>query len=135
MRRGRECHLAFVVCEKGRDKRYMKEILLRFVAGGTVVSVFALLGDVLKPKSFAGLFGAAPSVAIATLALTVSKQGKEYASVEARSMLFGAVAFFFYALLVSRLLIRGQLPVLSVTALSMTLWFSCAFGCWYAVLR
>ncbi len=113
----------------------MQEILLRVMAGGAVVSGFALLGDALKPKSFAGLFGAAPSVAIATLILTVSTQGKEYASVEARSMLFGAVAFFVYALFVSRLLIRGRLPVLSVTALSMLVWFGCAFGCWYAVLR
>jgi uncharacterized membrane protein (GlpM family) len=113
----------------------MKEILLRFVVGGALVSVFALLGDVLKPKSFAGLFGAAPSVAIATVVLTVSEQGKEYASVEARSMLFGALAFFVYALSVSRLLINGRLPVLPVTLLSMLLWFGCAFGCWYAVLR
>jgi hypothetical protein len=89
----------------------------------------------LKPKSFAGLFGAAPSVAIATLALTVSKQGKEYASMEARSMLLGAVAFFFYSFLVSRLLIRGKHPVLPITAASMMLWFGCAFGCWYALLR
>jgi hypothetical protein len=32
---------------------------LRFIVGGTVVSVFALVGDLLKPKSLAGLFGAA----------------------------------------------------------------------------
>jgi hypothetical protein len=38
----------------------MIQILIRFLVGGAVVSVFALIGDVLKPKSFAGLFGAAP---------------------------------------------------------------------------
>ena len=38
------------------------EFLLRFLAGELAVSIFALLGDVLRPKSFAGLFGAAPSV-------------------------------------------------------------------------
>jgi cbb3-type cytochrome oxidase subunit 1 len=113
----------------------MKEIIVRFVVGGVVVSGFALLADLLKPKSFAGLFGAAPSVALATLALTVAKQGKEYASVEARSMLIGAIAFFVYALVVSRLLIRRKLPVIPVTGISMTVWFACAFGCWYAVLR
>jgi hypothetical protein len=31
----------------------MIQILIRFVVGGTAVSVFALVGDVLKPKSFA----------------------------------------------------------------------------------
>ncbi len=45
----------------------MKEILLRFVIGGIVVSTFAILADLFKPKSFPiGLFGAAPSVALAT---------------------------------------------------------------------
>jgi hypothetical protein len=42
---------------------------LRFFIGGLAVSFFALLSDVLRPKSFAGLFGAAPSVALGTLDL------------------------------------------------------------------
>jgi len=54
---------------------------------------------------------------------------------EARSMLIGAVAFFFYAGFVSWLLIRRKLPVFSVTTLSISLWFICAFGLWYGVLR
>lgn len=110
------------------------EILLRVVAGGVVVSAFALLGDLLKPKSFAGLFGAAPSVALATLVLTVMKEGKGYVSIEARSMLLGALAFFLYACVVSRLLIRRHMPVLLTTSLAMPVWFVCAFGLWYAVL-
>jgi hypothetical protein len=54
----------------------MKDLILRFVIGGAVVSAFAALGDVLKPKSLAGLFGAAPSIALATLGLTISANGK-----------------------------------------------------------
>ena len=72
---------------------HVKDILVRVIIGGAVVSVFALLGELLKPKSFAGLFGAAPSVSLATLALTVAKEGKAYASLEARSMLLGSIAF------------------------------------------
>jgi len=113
----------------------MNEIALRVIVGGVVVSAFALLGDLLKPKSFAGLFGAAPSVALATVFLTAAKNGQEFARIEARSMILGAVAFFVYASVVSRLLIRRKLPVLSVTSLSMTLWFVCAFGLWFALLR
>ena len=45
----------------------MLEYGLRFLAGGIAVSAFAALGDTLHPKSFAGLFGAAPSIAFATL--------------------------------------------------------------------
>jgi len=113
----------------------VKEITLRVIVGGVVVSVFALLGDLLKPKSFAGLFGAAPSVALATLVLTVMKDGKGYASIEARSMILGAVAFFPYACVVSRVLIRRQWPVLSSASAALVLWFGCALGLWYAVVR
>lgn len=34
----------------------MSELIVRFVLGSVVVSFFAMLGDVLRPKSFAGLF-------------------------------------------------------------------------------
>ena len=53
------------------------QILVRWVVGGLVVSVFALFGTVLEPKSFAGVFGGAPSVAIATLVLTLTTKGKD----------------------------------------------------------
>ena len=87
----------------------MKDLILRFVIGGTVVSAFAALGDVLKPKSFAGLFGAAPSIALATLGLTISANGKMYAATETRSMIAGALVFFLYAYLCSWLMLRGRL--------------------------
>jgi Protein of unknown function (DUF3147) len=67
--------------------------MIRFVVGGFVVSAFSLISDLLKPKTFAGLFGAVPSVALASLALTVFKMGKHTAAIEARSMLIGGVAF------------------------------------------
>ena len=108
---------------------------MRILVGGVVVSGFSFLGGLLRPRTFAGLFAAAPSVALATLVLTVAKDGKEYASIEARSMLIGAIGFFLYAGFVSWLLIRRKLPVFSVTTLSISLWFICAFGLWYGVLR
>src|SRR5208283_2188450 len=43
----------------------MLDYVLRFLAGGIAVSAFAALGDALRPKTFAGLFGAAPSIALA----------------------------------------------------------------------
>jgi hypothetical protein len=112
----------------------VQEILLRIVIGGAVVSVFAILADVFKPKSFAGLFGAAPSIALATVALTVWEHGRAYASTEARSMILGAAAFLVYASVVSTLLIRKKWPVLPVTSLALLLWLGCALGLWYGVL-
>lgn len=75
----------------------MPQLIIRFLVGGLIVSLFALLADLLHPKGFAGLFAAAPSVALATLALTVSAEGVGYAAVEARSMVAGEVAFAAYA--------------------------------------
>jgi hypothetical protein len=75
----------------------LAQLGLRFLIGGAVVSFFAVLGEIFRPKSFAGLFGAAPSIALATLGLTIAHDGKAYAAIEARSMIFGAIAFFCYA--------------------------------------
>ena len=83
----------------------MSQTLVRFIIGGAIVSAFAIIGDVLKPKRFAGLFGAAPSVALATLALTVMSDGTSYAATEGRSMMACAIAFFVYASLVSHIMI------------------------------
>jgi hypothetical protein len=35
----------------------MKELIVRFLIGGVIVSSFAALGEVFRPKSFGGLFG------------------------------------------------------------------------------
>jgi hypothetical protein len=59
----------------------MTEYVIRFLVGGAVVSV---LGDLLRPKSFAGLFGAAPSVALATLGTAVYQHGADYAACKFR---------------------------------------------------
>jgi cbb3-type cytochrome oxidase subunit 1 len=113
----------------------VQEILLRVLAGGVAVSLFALAGDLLEPKTFAGLFGAAPSVALATLTLAIVKDGREYASLEARSMILGTIAFSIYAVIVSRLLLRRKWPTLPVACLSITVWFIAAFGLFLAVRR
>ena len=113
----------------------MGQILIRFLIGGVVVSAFAIVGDLLKPKSFAGLFGAAPSVALATLGLTVATEGAHYVAPEARSMMTGAIAFFVYACFVSWAMIRYKPNVLFVTICAIPLWFTVAFGLWLVWLR
>jgi uncharacterized membrane protein (GlpM family) len=111
------------------------QLLFRFIVGGLVVSFFAVIGDALKPKSFAGLFGAAPSVALATLALTVFTDGKVYASAEARSMIVGAIAFLVYACVCMRVLAKTRAGATRVTVSALALWLACAVGGWWAFLR
>ena len=113
----------------------MIDIVLRFVIGGLFVTAFAVIGDLFKPKTFAGLFGAAPSVALATLALTIGKEGKPFAALEARSMLAGAAALFLYSLVVSRLTMRLRWPALRATLAALVVWFGTAYGLWWACFR
>ena len=113
----------------------LTELLLRFVIGGTVVSVFAVLGDLFQPKSFAGLFGAAPSIALATVVLTINTEGAAYVATEARSMVAGAVAFFIYASCASWLLVRYKFPALAATSLLIVVWLAAALGLWVVWLR
>ena len=107
----------------------------RFIAGGLIISLFAVIGDVLRPKGFAGLFGAAPSVALATLALTVVADGNTYAAVEARSMTAGAIALLLYALSCLYLMARRHWKAAPATIAMLTVWGFCAFGLWALVLR
>jgi len=78
----------------------MTEYVVRFLAGGVVVSAFAMLGDLLRPKSFAGLFGAAPSVALATLGIAVYRHGADYAALQSEAMMAGAIALAVYSVVV-----------------------------------
>ena len=111
------------------------QILFRFVIGGLVVSLFAAFGDAVKPKSFAGLFAAAPSVAMATLGLTIMTEGKFFAATEARSMIFGAVALFLYAAATVRLMMKHKLDAAPAAISALAVWMICAIGAWYVLLR
>jgi hypothetical protein len=113
----------------------MNEMIIRFFIGGAVVSLFAIIGDVLRPKSFAGLFGAAPSIALATIGLTIAKSGSPYAAIESRSMALGAVGFFIYTICVSLTLKRYR-PSTLVTAIGlMPIWFGASFALWFLIAR
>jgi hypothetical protein len=107
---------------------------IRFIAGGLIVSAFASLGDVLRPKSFAGLFGAAPSVALATLGLAFMKEGTNYVSLEGRSMVLGAIALAFYSFTVCQLLIRFRWSAISAASLTIALWLAIAIGAQHLLL-
>lgn len=98
------------------------ELIARFVVGGAIVSLFAAIAEVCRPKSFAGLFGAAPSIALTTLGIAIVQHGKEYAAIEARSMIFGAVAFFIYASVAGWVLMRRKARALTATVGLLPLW-------------
>jgi hypothetical protein len=109
--------------------------LLRFLIGGLVVCLFASLAGMLKPKTFAGIFGAAPSVALATLALTVSQDGTTFAAEEARAMLAGSAALAAYAFVCLQLIARWRWNPLHAATASLVVWFGTAAALWFLLLR
>ena len=111
------------------------ELVTRFVAGGALVSLFALLGDLFEPKTFGGLFGAAPSVALATLALSVHAHGATYGATEARSMIVGAVALLAYASGVAAVLHRRQARVAWIVLVMLSVWFIVVAAGWALAVR
>ncbi|MBR1179404.1 DUF3147 family protein [Bradyrhizobium sp. KB893862 SZCCT0404] len=106
----------------------MTEYVVRFIAGGVIVSAFAILGDMLRPKSFAGLLGAAPSVALATLAIAIVQHGTPYAAAESWTMIYGAIALACYSIVVCHLLMRLRLTALPATILAFAAWLAVAFA-------
>jgi len=113
----------------------MKLIVIRFLIGVISVSTFAVIGDLFKPKSFAGLFGAAPSVALATLALAVMVDGRQNAIMQSTSMTVSAIALFCYASCVSRIMMRRPWPAIWVSVCVLPVWAAVSFGLWFVLLR
>lgn len=111
------------------------DLLVRFLIGGLVVSLFSLVGDLFKPKSFAGLFAAAPTIALATMVLTKHKHGSAWLAADGRSMVGGAAAFMVYACACSLWLMRGKMKALGATAVLIPAWAVVAAGAWAVWLR
>lgn len=113
----------------------MAELVLRFLIGGAVVSIFAVMAEIFKPKSFAGLFGAAPSIALATIGIAIAHYGKGYAATEAHSMVYGAIGFFCYACAASWFLIRFKIAALSAALALLPVWFGVSAALFWILRR
>ena len=109
------------------------DLALRFVIGGAAVSLFAAIAEVFEPKSFSGLFGAAPSVAIATLALTYHNDGATATATAARWMLVATPALFVYSSCCVAACRRDHVPVWLTAVAAWLAWLAVAFGLWFAL--
>jgi Protein of unknown function (DUF3147) len=67
-------------------------ICVKAVDGGLFVALFAILGEMLQPKRFAGIFGASPAVALANLLVIALVKGDASARYAATGMIAGAIA-------------------------------------------
>ncbi|MFJ2032704.1 DUF3147 family protein [Streptosporangium sp. NPDC087985] len=87
------------------------EVLFKAVMGGLFVLMFAALAEMVAPKKLAGVFSAAPSVALGSLLVTVMFTGMADVRIAATGMQIGAAAFILYCLVAVPLLkIWGAWP-------------------------
>lgn len=111
------------------DHQVTTELLIRFIVGGVCVCAFSIAGDLFRPKTFSGIFAAAPSVALATLAITATKEPAGYLAQEGHTMMTGAVALGVYCFALALLL--GWRPKTSPWVLALgcwAVWLGVAFG-------
>jgi Protein of unknown function (DUF3147) len=108
-------------------------LIVRALAGGVLVVAFSLLGEALRPKSFAGIFAAAPSVALASLIITAVADGPTAVALAASGMIVGALAMVAACVVgidtVKRLhSVKGSLAAVAV-------WLGVAGGLYATVFR
>lgn len=108
-------------------------VCVKALAGGALVVAFALIGEILRPKWFAGLFSAAPSVAVASIVVTIADKGDRAAVLEAIGMMFGAAGFVAFALVDRPLLDRFNAVVAS--SLALLAWLLVGIGGYFLILR
>ncbi len=108
-------------------------IAVRVLAGGIIVVFFALLSDALKPKMFAGLFSAAPSVATASLLVGGLASGPAKDAKYATGMIAGAIGLVFFSVAATFLLRRAGSVWGSL--LSWVAWMVPALALYWAFLR
>jgi hypothetical protein len=104
------------------------ETVLRFLLGGDIVPTLAIVGTLFRPPTFAGVFGSAPSVAIATLTIAFANQGPSYVTTEAQSMALGAVGLLAYSVACVWGVGRPRIPVWVGAALCWMVWLMVTFA-------
>lgn len=106
---------------------------LKAIAGGTLVVAFALVSDRLKPKTLAGVFSGAPSVALASLGVTAVAMGSGKAAEAATSMFAGAVGMVAFCGLA--VLIEQRLGSVASSALAWLAWLVAAGAVFWLMTR
>jgi uncharacterized membrane protein (GlpM family) len=100
--------------------RDVVSLIAKALAGGALVVVFALVCECSTPKRFAGLFGAAPAVAIAGLIVTLVAKGAHDAREATIGMLAGCAGMAAYAMATASWLKRMR--PLAASGLALGVW-------------
>lgn len=108
-------------------------VAIKALVGGLLVVAFSLVGEVLQPKRFAGVFSTAPAVALASLLLTSLVKGPSMAIPPIAGMMTGSAAMIVYCAVSLFAVDRFHALVGSVTA--WLAWFAVAGGLYLVLQR
>jgi uncharacterized membrane protein (GlpM family) len=111
----------------------VNDLVLRFALGGVAVSLFSAVSELFKPKSFSGIFGAAPAVALVSLALTFEQRGKAVVHDHAQGMICGGLGFLMYACACVYTTANRRIPVWAGAVLCWGAWFLVAASAWFVM--
>ena len=98
------------------------DLLLRCLIGGVIVCAFSAVSEVIKPQSYAGIFGAAPL-----------RCPRHQAGIDALGAAVGAVGLLAFALLIW--LLAPRVPAWLVIALAAVLWLVASTLLWIVSKR
>lgn len=108
-------------------------ILLKGVVGGSLVVVLALLGEVIRPRSLAGLTSSAPTIATASLLVTLLTSGALMALNLSLGMIAGAVGFVVWCTVGGRAVDR--LGSITGSLVATVAWFVSVSVLWVLFLQ
>jgi hypothetical protein len=115
----------------GGTRRSMNDVAvlgIKMMNGGLFVVGFALIAEMLEPKRFAGLFSAAPSVALANLLVVLMVKGRADGLANLSGMIVGVIAMTAVCLLGIWLVPR--LGSLKGSVVMCAAWGVVGFACW-----
>ncbi len=110
---------------------FIAVLVLRGLAGGLLVTVFALVSESVQPKAFAGLFAAAPSVAVASLAITVVTESAHKARDSSTGMVVGGIGMA--ACCVVAVTVIPRLRAFWGSVVAVVGWAAVSLGLYWAV--
>lgn len=108
-------------------------LALKGLAGGVLVLVFAVIGEVVRPRSRAGIMSGAPAVASAGLAMTVLTAGVATAWDQSLAIICGAAGLVVWCLVAVDTVKR--FGGLKGSLLATPVWFAVSFSLWGLLLR
>lgn len=108
-------------------------IVIKGLAGGALVVLFAAIGETIRPRGLAGITSAAPSVALASLLVALVLSGVTTAYELALGMIAGAAAMIAWCLVGVEAVKR--MGALKGSVMTTGVWFVSAISLWAVFLR